>query len=82
MYYTKKFYAPMLISPHVDDDGNLNIYVVSDSPEAKQAQMVLSLIDLNVRTAIRQYGMSVVGVENSFEGLLDDKMIRQCRVKY
>lgn len=47
MYYTKKFYAPMLISPHVDDGGNLNIYVVSDSPEAKQAQMSLSLMDLN-----------------------------------
>ena len=47
MYYTKKFYAPMLISPHVDDSGTLNIYVVSDSPEAKQAQMVLSLIDLD-----------------------------------
>lgn len=47
MYYTKKFYAPQLISPHVDDNGNLNIYVVSDSPEAKQAQMVLSLLDLN-----------------------------------
>src|SRR5215213_3592045 len=42
MYYTKKFYAPLMISPHVDDDGTLNIYVVSDSPEAKQAQMVLS----------------------------------------
>jgi len=50
MYYTKKFYAPVLISPHVDDSGNLNIYVVSDSPEAKQAQMVLSLIDLSGKT--------------------------------
>lgn len=50
MYYTKKFYAPVLISPHVDDDGNLNIYVVSDSPETKQAQVVLSLIDLSGKT--------------------------------
>ena len=47
MYYTRKFYAPVLISPHVDDNGNLNIYVVSDSPETKQAQMALSLVDLN-----------------------------------
>lgn len=36
-----------MISPHVDDSGNLNIYVVSDSPETKQAQIVLSLVDLN-----------------------------------
>ncbi|MBX7172240.1 MAG: hypothetical protein K1X72_14840 [Pyrinomonadaceae bacterium] len=47
MYYTKRFYAPMLISPFVEDNGNLNVFVVSDSPEAKQAQMVLSLVDLN-----------------------------------
>lgn len=47
MYYTKKFYAPQLISPHVDDDGTLNVYVVNDAPDAKQAQMVLSLVDLN-----------------------------------
>lgn len=47
MYYTKRFYAPMLISPFVEDNGNLNVYLVSDSPESKQAQMVLSLVDLN-----------------------------------
>lgn len=47
MYYTKRFYSPMLISPFVEDNGNLNVSVVSDSPEAKQAQMVLSLVDLN-----------------------------------
>jgi beta-mannosidase len=47
MYYTKRFYAPMLISPYIEDSGNLNVSVVSDSPEAKQAQMILSLIDLN-----------------------------------
>lgn len=46
LYYTKRFYAPMLVSPHVGDDGVMNICVVSDSPETKQAQMVLSLMDL------------------------------------
>jgi 6-phosphofructokinase 1 len=30
-----------------------------------------------VRTAIRQYKMNVVSIENSFEGLLDDTMIRE-----
>lgn len=47
MYYTKKFYAPLMISPHVDDSGTLNVFVVNDSPEAKQSQIVLSLIDLS-----------------------------------
>ncbi len=47
MYYTKRFYEPMLISPHLDEDGTMNIYVVSDSPDAKSAQVVLTLMDLN-----------------------------------
>jgi beta-mannosidase len=50
MYYTKRFYSPMLISPHIDDSGTMNIYVVSDSPETKQGQMFLSLVDLNGKT--------------------------------
>jgi beta-mannosidase len=60
MYYTKKFYAPMLISPHVDDSGNLNIYVVSDSPETKPAQIVLTLMDLSGKILnSRQIDLSV-----------------------
>ena len=47
MYYTKRFYAPLLISPHVEDDGTLNVFVVNDSPDAKQAQIVMTLLDLN-----------------------------------
>lgn len=50
MYYTKRFYSPMLISPFVEDNGNLNVTIVSDAPKANQAQMVLSLIDLNGKT--------------------------------
>jgi beta-mannosidase len=45
MYYTKKFYAPQMISPHVDDAGTLNVYVVSDAPTAIPAEMILSIID-------------------------------------
>jgi beta-mannosidase len=45
MYYTKRFYNPMLVSPHVEDD-KMNVYVVSDSPETKQAELNLTLIDL------------------------------------
>ncbi len=47
MYYTKRFYAPLLVSPHVEDDGTMNVYVVNDSPDAKQAQIVLTLMDLD-----------------------------------
>ena len=48
MYYTRRFYAPVLVSAHVEDD-KMNVYVVSDSPEAKKAQMILTLMDLNGR---------------------------------
>jgi beta-mannosidase len=50
MYYTKRFYAPLLISPHVEDDGTMNIYVVNDSPDAKTAQIAVTLMDLNGKT--------------------------------
>jgi beta-mannosidase len=46
MYYTKRFYEPMLVSPHVED-GKMNFYVVSDFPETKQAELSATLIDLS-----------------------------------
>ncbi|MEO6590023.1 MAG: glycoside hydrolase family 2 protein [Pyrinomonadaceae bacterium] len=46
MYYTKRFYSPVLISPHIDD-GKMNFYVVNDFPEAKQTELTWRLIDLN-----------------------------------
>ena len=46
MYYTRRFYAPMLISPHVEN-GKMDFFVVSDSPLEKQADLDIRLIDLN-----------------------------------
>jgi beta-mannosidase len=46
MYYTKRFYSPMLVSMHVED-GKMNFYVVSDSPQTKQAELTVDLLDLN-----------------------------------
>ncbi|MEP6789128.1 MAG: glycoside hydrolase family 2 protein, partial [Acidobacteriota bacterium] len=48
MYYTRRFYAPMLVSPHVED-GKMEIFVVSDSPTAKGADLNIRLIDLGGR---------------------------------
>jgi beta-mannosidase len=47
MYYTKRFYAPLLVSPHVGDDGVMNVYVISDYPQATNAQLTLTLIDFS-----------------------------------
>jgi beta-mannosidase len=46
MYYTRRFYAPMLVSMHVDD-GNMNFFVVSDSTRAKTAELTVDVVDLN-----------------------------------
>jgi beta-mannosidase len=47
MYYTKRFYAPMLVSPHISDDGKMNVYVVSDLPESKKGQIEMTLMNLD-----------------------------------
>ncbi len=53
MYYTKRFYAPILISPHVEDN-KMNIYVVNDSPDAKPARIVMTLMDLSGKTLMNK----------------------------
>jgi beta-mannosidase len=39
-FYAKRFYAPVLVSPHVED-GELAVYVVSDRTEQKPATLVV-----------------------------------------
>lgn len=46
MYYTKRFYEPLLISPHISD-GKMNFYVVNDFPNAKNVELNYRLIDLS-----------------------------------
>ena len=46
MYYTRRFYAPMLVSMHLDD-GKMNFFVVSDSTQAKNAELTVDAVDLN-----------------------------------
>lgn len=48
MYYTKRFYSPILISPHVLD-GKMHFNIVNDFPDAKQAELTWRLIDLGGR---------------------------------
>jgi beta-mannosidase len=37
-YYARRFYAPMLVSPHVED-GALAVYIVSDKTNVETAQL-------------------------------------------
>lgn len=43
-YYARRFYDDLLISPH-DEDGKINIYLVSDHQKSLSAQLRLTLLD-------------------------------------
>jgi hypothetical protein len=45
-YYARRFYAPILVSPHVED-GSLKVYIVSDKTEAKPATLRVRLMDFD-----------------------------------
>ncbi len=44
-YYARRFYSPLLVSPHVED-GNFNVYVVSDKTAPTAARLRLRLFTL------------------------------------
>ncbi len=45
-YYARRFYAPLLVSPHVED-GNFNVYVVSDKTAPTNAQLRVRVMTLD-----------------------------------
>jgi beta-mannosidase len=45
-YYARRFYAPILVSPHVED-GSLKVYIVSDKTEARPATLRVRLMDFD-----------------------------------
>ncbi|HLY39921.1 MAG TPA: glycoside hydrolase family 2 protein [Terracidiphilus sp.] len=45
-YYARRFYAPMLVSPHVEE-GSLKVYIVSDNTEAQRATLDVRLMDFD-----------------------------------
>ena len=47
-YYARRFYAPLLISPHAEK-GNLNFYVVSDNTAAVTGQINIALMSFDGR---------------------------------
>ncbi len=43
-YYARRFYAPILVSPHVED-GSVRVYIVSDKTAAQPATLRVRLMD-------------------------------------
>jgi len=52
-YYARRFYAPILVSPHVED-GSVKVYVVSDAVVAKKANLRVRLMDLMARCCLKR----------------------------
>ena len=44
-YYARRFYSPLLVSPHIED-GNFNVYVVSDKTASTSARLRLRVFTL------------------------------------
>ncbi|MDT5271838.1 MAG: beta-mannosidase [Acidobacteriota bacterium] len=47
-YYARRFYSPVLVSPHVED-GQVKLYVVSDRTEPLRAELHVRLLDFDGR---------------------------------
>jgi beta-mannosidase len=45
-YYARRFYAPLLVSPHVED-GMLKVYIVSDKVQPVAGELHLRIIDFD-----------------------------------
>ena len=45
-YYARRFYAPVLVSPHFDN-GTLSLYIVSDKVKPEQGHLRLRIMDFN-----------------------------------
>jgi beta-mannosidase len=52
-YYARRFYAPILVSPHVED-GSLKVYIVSDKTEATPATLRVRLMDFDGKVLLEE----------------------------
>jgi beta-mannosidase len=59
-YYTRRFYAPILVSPHVED-GALRVYIVSDKVKAESATLRVRLMDFDGKVLLEE--TNIVSVE-------------------
>jgi beta-mannosidase len=52
-YYARRFYAPILVSPHVEN-GAVKVYIVSDKTEAKPATLRVRLMNFGGKVLLDQ----------------------------
>ena len=54
-YYARRFYAPILVSPHVED-GALKVYIVSDKVKSEDATLRVRLMDFDGKVLLEESG--------------------------
>ena len=52
-YYARRFYAPVLVSPHVED-GAVKVYIVSDKTETQKATLRVRLMDFDGKVLLEE----------------------------
>ena len=52
-YYARRFYAPILVSPHVED-GSLKTYIVSDKVKAEAATLRVRLMNFDGKVLLEE----------------------------
>ena len=52
-YYARRFYAPVLVSPHVED-GSVKVYIVSDKVQAQPATLRVRLMDFDGKVLLEE----------------------------
>ncbi len=52
-YYARRFYAPVLVSPHVED-GALKVYIVSDKTKTEPASLRVRLMDFDGKLLLEE----------------------------
>ena len=52
-YYARRFYAPILVSPHVED-GALKVYIVSDKVNAEPVTLRVRLMDFDGKALLEE----------------------------
>jgi beta-mannosidase len=52
-YYARRFYAPVLVSPHIED-GALKVYIVSDKTKAEPASLRVRLMNFDGKVLLEE----------------------------
>jgi len=52
-YYARRFYAPILASPHVED-GAVKVYIVSDKTESREGSLRVRLMDFDGKVLLEE----------------------------